>query len=74
MIGQTETLQDSFNQMCDEIGVPSIQLENLNVNDKSLQEDGSIDHSYYRDFYTEETKAIVAEKSKRVIEQFNYEF
>ena len=74
MIGQTETLQDSFNQMCDEIGVPSIQLENLNVSDKSLQEDGSIDHSYYRDFYTEETKAIVAEKSKRVIEQFNYEF
>jgi len=74
IIGQTETLQDSFNQMCDEIGVPSIKLENLNVNDKSLQEDGSIDHSYYRDFYTEETRNIVAEKSKRVIEQFNYEF
>jgi hypothetical protein len=63
-IGRFESLQEDLDRISEEIGIPFKPLAHTN---------GS-SHKHYQDYYTEETKAIVAEAYKKDIELFNYDF
>lgn len=59
-----ENLQEDFNKVCNELKIEKVELPTLN---KSKRGD-------YRQYYDEETKALVAEKFKVDIEELGYEF
>lgn len=63
-IGRFENLQEDWNKVCKEINVTSIDLSHMN---KTERRD-------YREYYTNETKELIAQRFHKTIEHFGYEF
>jgi hypothetical protein len=62
-VGRYERLDEDFETVCSRIGIAApLRHENRSV------------HSHYRDYYTAETKAIVARHFVRDIDRFGYTF
>ena len=59
-----ETMQNDFDMVCSRIGLPKIKLPHYN---KTM-------HKHYSEYYDQETRDIVANKSWRIIERFDYKF
>ncbi len=64
-VGRFENLQADFAAVCDRIGLHRTGLPHENRSDG---------RKAYRDYYSEETRDIVARYFKRDIERFGYEF
>ncbi len=59
-----ETLQSDFDDLCDHLNLPRIELSRL----------GATIRKPYREYYTPQTKDIVGKIYKADIERFGYEF
>jgi hypothetical protein len=64
-IGHTETLQKSFDEICEILGAPQHTLAKHGESDRQ-------DH--YRKYYNDKTAELVADVFEKDIKQFNYEF
>jgi chondroitin 4-sulfotransferase 11 len=62
-VGRYENLEEDFARLCERVGITA-QLPRLNTSSRGT----------YRDYYTAETKALVARHFSRDIERFNYSF
>ena len=63
-VGRFENLQEDWREICNCIGIAHIELPHVN---RSERKD-------YREYYTEETRQIVAERFQKIIDKFGYEF
>lgn len=64
-IGRYESLQTDFNTVCDHIGIPRKVLPHKRK---------ATDRARYREYYDDETRALVAEHFAADIERLGYEF
>ncbi len=62
--GRFETLEKSMREICEKIGEKYTGLPHVNKTQRGK----------YREYYTNETKNIIAEKFKKEIELFDYKF
>lgn len=63
-IGRFENYHHDFKNICENIGLPNIQIVKHNATSPKN----------YRDFYTSNTKGFISEKCKEDIEYFSYSF
>jgi chondroitin 4-sulfotransferase 11 len=63
-IGRIENMQEDFNTICDEIGIPQLELEHRN----------KTQHDYYVDYYDDESKALVDKAFQEDIAYLGYKF
>lgn len=63
-IGKTENLQDDFDYICECIGAPQQDIGWINKGN----------HKSYIEYYTDETREIVAQRYAEDIKMFDYEF
>jgi hypothetical protein len=57
-------LQEGFNKVCEDIGVPQIELPLS----------GATEHDHYSTYYTDELRGIIARRFARDIRRFGYKF
>ena len=63
-IGRFENLQDDFDIVCDKIEIPMRKLPHIH----------KTDHTPYWDYYTDETRELIAKLYAKDIETFGYKF
>lgn len=63
-IGKFENLEEDWEKICDSIGIEHRKLPHINKGERN----------HYREYYNDETRDIVAERFKKSIEMFEYEF
>ena len=63
-VGKFESLQEDFTEICNKLGKPEIQLPHLK---KST-------HKSYKDYYTNESYAIISDWFSEDIVRFDYEY
>ena len=63
-VGRFENLEQDFTEICQRIGIPSIQLPRINVSNTKP----------YRDFYNDKTREMVRATFEPDISLFNYSF
>jgi len=63
-----ESLREDLKRLCDNLGME------CNMDELANEKSGYRSNRSYREYYTEETKAIVAEAYRTEIEKFGYEF
>ena len=66
-IGRFEQLQESFDYVCEQLGISKQMLPHLNLNPKKK-------YSHYTDYYTDNTRRLVELMHRRDIIQFGYKF
>lgn len=62
-----ESLDDDFNEVCDKLSLPRIDLPRLKTGIRPMQ-------SHYSQYYDNESREIVAERHQNDIRCFGYEF
>ena len=65
-IGRVENMQEDFNYVCDKIGIPREKLAHKHKTHHRSKP--------YWEYYTDKSRAVVAEKFKKDTEFFGYEF
>lgn len=63
-IGKFENLQEDFDTVCD----------NINITRKKLLHQNKTNHKHYSEYYNKKTRDMIAEKYKKDIQHFGYEF
>ena len=66
-IGRFETLQTSYNTLCEQINIPCVELKLVNRSGKRLSQD-------HRDQYSDQDRELVREMYGEEIEQYGYAF
>ena len=66
-IGRYENLQNDFNLICVKLNIQHLKLPMINKSRKR-------EHKNYREYYDDQSKAIVTELYKKDLEYFNYNF
>ena len=66
-IGRYEQLQESFDYVCEQLGISKQVLPHLNLNANKK-------YSHYTDYYTDDTRRLVELVYRRDITQFGYKF
>lgn len=61
-VGRTESMQDSYNEICKRVGIPSAQLGVIN----------SSQHKPYMEYYDEEIYSLVARQYSKDLNMFDY--
>lgn len=64
LVGHTETMQSSFDQICDSIGLERVQLAQTNTSE----------HKPYQEYYDNELVDLVADQYRKDLELFGYQF
>lgn len=62
-----ENLTETFNELCDKLKLPRVELPHLKTGIRST-------HHHYSDYYDEETRNIVMERHRNDIRLFGYEY
>lgn len=63
-VGRYETLQESFNEICERINIPATNLGRKNASD----------HTTYSEYYDDELRDIVADFYSEDLKRFGYDF
>jgi len=63
-VGKFENIQEDWNRICERLCVEPYKLPYLNQTERK----------HYKEYYTQETKQIVHERFKKIIEIYDYEF
>jgi hypothetical protein len=64
-IGKLENIEEDFKEVCDTVGIPYQKLPHVGKTKEG---------SPYWEYYDEESKNIIYERNKDIIERFGYEF
>lgn len=75
-VGKLENIDNDFRSVCKRLGIKNVDLPRYNTrNDWSKFNNIEYESSdYYRGFYTNKTKELVAKRYKKDIEMFGYNF